>query len=274
VASLAALLSRVGALEGKSSRYAVTIPDTPSQDDLTILYQTVSGSTEAPPDSTRLVDVQKNIVYTWFETDSTWHGPESDTVSLFSNLVAGILIGAAEDGKIYAEADGKGSVYGWDALKTLVNNIYTALGSHTDNATIHITGLERTAWNNKVSAVEGMGLSANNLTNEDKALLTFQRASTTVTTLTNVPVTGQIVYANIGSNQSLSVTGTPLPGQPVQVFVLNTAATAYTITLPTTGSYASMSGASKTLPASGYLEISVVYNASTSKYIIKVLEAE
>jgi hypothetical protein len=89
-----------------------------------------------------------------------------------------------------------------------------------------------------------------------------------------VPVTGQIVYANIGSNQSLSVTGTPLPGQPIQIFVLNTAATEYTITLPTTGSYVSMSGASKTLPASGYLEISVVYNASTSKYIIKVLEAE
>jgi hypothetical protein len=274
VASLAALLLRVGALEGKSSRYAVTIPDAPSQSNLTALYQAASGSTEAPPDSTRLVDVQKNVVYTWFETDSTWYGPESDTVSLFSNLVAGILIGAAEDGKIYAEADGKGSVYGWDALKTLVNNINTALGNHADNATVHVTSLERTAWNGKVDSVGGMGLSANDFGNDYKALADFQLKYSTVTSLANVPVDGQIVYANIGSNQSLSVTGTPIAGQPTHVFVKNTAATAYTITIPTTGSYLSMSGASKSLPASGYLEIDIVYNSNTAKYCIKVMEAE
>jgi hypothetical protein len=105
-------------------------------------------------------------------------------------------------------------------------------------------------------------------------LLTFQQKSYTVTSLTNVPVDGQVVYANISSNQSLSVTGTPLPGQPIQIFVLNTDATEYTITLPTTGSYVSMSDASKTLPASGRLEINIVYNANEGKYIIKVLEAE
>jgi hypothetical protein len=112
------------------------------------------------------------------------------------------------------------------------------------------------------------------MTNADRELLDLQQKETVVTSLANIPMNGQIVYANIGSNQSLSVTGTPIAGQSVHIFVKNTAATAWTITIPTTGSYLSMSGASKTLPASGYLEIDIMYNSNTAKYCIKVMEAE
>jgi hypothetical protein len=58
------------------------------------------------------------------------------------------------------------------------------------------------------------------------------------------------------------------------VFVSNAGATDRIIAIPATGSYVSMSGASVTLPASGYVEIDIAYDTNKSKYKITVLESE
>jgi len=123
---------------------------------------------------------------------------------------------------------------------------------------------------------DGKGLSKNDFTDEYKALLSFFLKKNTITSLVNIPFDGQTVYANIGANQSLSVISStnPIAGQPIHIQVRNTTATAHIITIPTTGNYISMSGASKTLPAAGYLEINIVYDDFLSKYKITVLEAE
>ena len=47
----------------------------------------------------------------------------------------------------------------------------STLATHTNNNLIHITDEERQAWNNKVSPVEGKGLSTNDFTNEYKQKL-------------------------------------------------------------------------------------------------------
>jgi hypothetical protein len=57
----------------------------------------------------------------------------------------------------------------------------------------------------------------------------------------------------------------------MHIYVRNTGSTARTIAIPTTGSYVSMNGSGVTLPASGYVEISVVYNANIAKYIIAAI---
>lgn len=51
-----------------------------------------------------------------------WKDDGQDLVNQFTNSTAGIIQGSATDGKVFAENDGTGSVYGWDALKTRVSN--------------------------------------------------------------------------------------------------------------------------------------------------------
>ena len=58
-------------------------------------------------------------------------GP-AGTVSQFTNSVAGSIKGSDIDGKVYAEADGTGSVKGWGELKTLVQTLHTNLNNKVD----------------------------------------------------------------------------------------------------------------------------------------------
>lgn len=61
-----------------------------------------------------------------------WQDDGQDTVSQFTNNVAGIIKGSDIDGKVYAEDDGTGSVKGWDDLKTLVQTLLTNLNNKLD----------------------------------------------------------------------------------------------------------------------------------------------
>ncbi|MDR0559119.1 MAG: hypothetical protein LBG92_03050 [Prevotellaceae bacterium] len=116
--------SRIGALEGRSTRYAVTLPNNPTQSQLTALYNSASGNSGNPAiDAVRLVDVQKNQVWTWFATDNQWHGPESDTVQQATNTSLGIVKGSTTMGKVFVETDGTQSLNGWDAVKTKLDGV-------------------------------------------------------------------------------------------------------------------------------------------------------
>ena len=61
-----------------------------------------------------------------------WQDDGQDTVSQFTNDVAGVIKGSNIDGKVYAEDDGTGSVKGWDELKTLVQTLLTNLNNKVD----------------------------------------------------------------------------------------------------------------------------------------------
>lgn len=93
---------RIQSLEGRSVRYAVSIPDNATQEQLQAIFEQASGEPQGsiPNDGTRLVDVDKNVVYTYFASDNTWHGPESDTVSTASNDRLGIVKGSTSIYKI------------------------------------------------------------------------------------------------------------------------------------------------------------------------------
>jgi hypothetical protein len=92
--------------------------DNPTQSELTDLYHTVSGKDEAPINGTTLVRSDNDsIKYTWYETVSEWRVSNTQ-VPKFKENQPGIIVGAteAEKGKIFGEADGKGSLVGWDEL--------------------------------------------------------------------------------------------------------------------------------------------------------------
>jgi hypothetical protein len=67
-----------GSSAGDPARYAVDIPDDPTQGTLTALYEAAAGTTDPPPDGVKLVDTGKKIAYTWFKAQGIWSGPESD----------------------------------------------------------------------------------------------------------------------------------------------------------------------------------------------------
>lgn len=118
----------------------------------------------------------------------------------------------------------------------------------------------------------GKGLSDQNFTADYKNLLNFFLTTTTVTSLANVSLSSQTIYANINSNQTLSVSGLPPAGQAVHIYVKNTASSNLTITIPTSGSYINMSAASVSILAGSNIEIDIVYDLNESKYKIVVLE--
>jgi hypothetical protein len=135
-----------------------------------------------------------------------------------------------------------------------------------------IAGLDLSADRTADALKTALGLT-NDFDNTYKTLLDFLKTTRTVTSLSSLAMaTCQTVYASISSDQTLSCSGTPPVGQVVHVFVKNAGTTNRTIVIPTTGSYISMSGASATLPASGYLEINIAYDTSDSKYKIVVIE--
>lgn len=114
--------------------------------------------------------------------------------------------------------------------------------------------------------------SANGLMSAaDKKLLDFETGYATVSSLSSVPVTKHTVYASINSNQTLSVASGLQPGQSLQIFVYNSGSTDRTITLPTSGSYQSMSGSSIVVSGTSgkdLIEINV-YCYASGKYSIR-----
>lgn len=52
-----------------------------------------------------------------------WRDDGLDTVQQFTNTTAGIIKGSTNDGQVYAESNGTGSVNGWNDLKNRVSNV-------------------------------------------------------------------------------------------------------------------------------------------------------
>lgn len=131
------LMDRVSALENARNTYYGTFSsDTPSQGEITSVFQTVAG--RAPKAGDYLTDIARNLTYGY--TGQAWVKVEaSGEIPLFTQGSSGLIVGANEDGKVYAEADGTGSVVGWDAVKahistygSRVDNLVTQVGNSGD----------------------------------------------------------------------------------------------------------------------------------------------
>ena len=113
-AGITSLDSRVSALEGKNTTVYVTFPDNdPDQATITSTFTTKAG--RAPVAGDYAVDIAKNLTYGYDGT--TWTKVGTDvSIPQFSLGSPGLIIGSDEDGTVFAETDGTGSVKGWDVL--------------------------------------------------------------------------------------------------------------------------------------------------------------
>ena len=136
VAALTGLITAVESLSGRGGRYPVNLSgiEEINQEVLQTAYEDASGEPGAPADGATLIDLDSNTTYIWYASTSTWEERGSDTVSVASNTLLGVVKGDPEEtpGKVYVETDGSMSVLGWDALSGKVNYSEEALTSpHT-----------------------------------------------------------------------------------------------------------------------------------------------
>lgn len=120
---------RIEALEGKTTRLLYNVKTNPTADEINT-FVTGLGYT-APFEGIAVVVDQTFHIWHYYENDNIgWKDDGADTVNQFTNTTLGTIKGAEVDGKVYAETDGTGSVYGWGALKGQVTNIAENLDSY------------------------------------------------------------------------------------------------------------------------------------------------
>lgn len=111
-----------------------TLPSNPSQGDLTNAWKNTTGK-DTVINGAKIDDSTNETVWTYYTNIASWKGvPYSEPsvqVSQWTNSAAGIVKGSTEDGQIFAESDGTGSVNGWDALKSQVANNESDIASNT-----------------------------------------------------------------------------------------------------------------------------------------------
>jgi hypothetical protein len=96
------------------------------------------------------------------------------------------------------------------------------------------------------------------------------KGANTVSTLASLPVTKRLVVATVTAATSLSLTAGMEVGDELHIVVYNNSASAITQSLPNSGSFTSLSGASINIPAAGRIEINILCIATTT-YLIRAI---
>ena len=118
--------SRIEQLEGQTTRLLYTASENPTASDINT-FVTGLGYT-SPFNGIAVVVDNTYHIWHYYENDNIgWRDDGADTVNQFTNNNLGTIKGTATDGKVYAETDGTGSVYGWDNLKSTVSDINSNL---------------------------------------------------------------------------------------------------------------------------------------------------
>lgn len=163
--SIISLGDRVSALENASAVVYVTFPSS-SPTQLEIQAAFVEAAGRAPVKGDQATDIAKAITYQY--DGSSWVLTKASAAP-WSNTTAGIVKGTPATGAagtVFAEADGTGSVNGWDALSTRVTNAQSAADANaqsistlntslaTTNANVSKNASDITAVGNRVTALE------------------------------------------------------------------------------------------------------------------------
>lgn len=197
-----------------------------TQDEITTAWKTATGLTDLI-NRASVYDTTNQRVWTYYTNTGGWYATSNTTqveIDPFTNTKAGTILGTASDGQVYAENNGTGSVYGWDALKGRVATLEGA-GYITEN---DISTLR--------TSVSANTTSINNLsTNKaDKSSLATVATSGSYNDLSNKPT----IPAAITVDSALSATST----NPVQNKAINTALSGKQATLTTAQLAAANSG--------------------------------
>lgn len=165
--SIRDLQARVGQLEQKTTRLLYDEKLYPTAEEINT-FVTSLGYT-APFEGIAVVVSGTNHIWHYYEGGTGWKDDGVDVVSQFTNNIAGIIKGSASDGKVYAETDGTGSVYGWDSLKNNVTNLSNQFVNYTPTSNLSavaLSGSYNDLLNKPVLATVATSGNYNDLTNK------------------------------------------------------------------------------------------------------------
>lgn len=122
VTAIQQMRNEIDALENQNIRLLYTTKSNPTANEIKAFVVSSGYTDETLYAGISVVVQATNNIWKWVSNTEVFNDFGLDTVSQFTNTTAGVIKGSATDGKIYAEDDGTGSVYGWSALKNLVNS--------------------------------------------------------------------------------------------------------------------------------------------------------
>lgn len=123
--SIRDLQSRVQNLEAKTTRLLYTDKTNPTAAEINAFV--IGEGYTSPFEGIAVVVAGTYHIWHFYEGGVGWKDDGADTVTNFTNTTSGTILGSATDGKVYAETEGTGSVYGWGDLKARVTNNETNL---------------------------------------------------------------------------------------------------------------------------------------------------
>ena len=123
--SIRDLQARVQNLEAKTTRLLYTDKTSPTAAEINAFV--IGEGYTSPFEGIAVVVAGTYHIWHFYEGGVGWKDDGADTVTNFTNTTSGTILGSATDGKVYAETEGTGSVYGWGQLKARVANNETNL---------------------------------------------------------------------------------------------------------------------------------------------------
>lgn len=200
VNSINDLQDRVSALEGTTVRLLYSAKTNPTAAEIQSFVQS-----EGYTDSTKWAGIAVVVAGTYhiwhYYTGGTgWKDDGVDTVSQFTNSALGTIKGSTTAGKVYAESDGTGSVYGWDALNTTVSNLNT---NKADKTTVNAIPVVKTA-----TGTIGTSASSVNVSYSGTVIGTMVKDGSGNIVITDVQISASTVNFSTAQNPSTALTAT------------------------------------------------------------------
>ena len=159
--------ARIRAVEGVSKIYLVELPsDNPSSQQITLAYTSQWPDAPNPPlEGTVVVDpARNNLSYRWNTQSNTWYKISEVAINQFTNTTLGTIKGSTQDGEVQANADGTGSVTGWDTVKSNITTLQeNSLAQIRLNPTLEKITIEQINGNNQVKNTADINIVSDTL---------------------------------------------------------------------------------------------------------------
>lgn len=198
-------------LQGKTTRLLYTDKTDPTAVEINA-FVIAEGYTE-PFDGIAVVVDETYHIWHFYEGGVGWKDDGLDTVTTFTNDIAGIIKGSNDDGKVYANEDGTGSVKGWDTVKQNIASNAQAITQRATLTQLAATNQNLTNLTNHVDDVEEQ--LQQNITNGDNTLdakitnlnnKTLQLPTTTPTKQVVVTITTGNIQQNLTTDSFVMTT--------------------------------------------------------------------
>lgn len=149
------LKDRVEGLEGKTTRLLYTAGTNPTAEQINSFV--IAAGYASPFEGVAVVIDETYHIWHFYENDNIgWRDDGLDTTSTFTNTTEGVIKGSTQEGKVFAETDGTGSVNGWGSLVSRVGSAesglteigtnLTGVNSNLNKAILDIDNLENRVY--------------------------------------------------------------------------------------------------------------------------------